>query len=118
MERSSQKKPVELRDKSSPPDFKDSKHIRLIDDYLPGEAESLVLNAIMYKANTQKAQDVQKLSFERNYRALSPVSGSFSSIAEHSTLKESIYPSPELLEYLRLRGFSIKDNRPVMRRPS
>jgi len=122
MERSSQKKPVELRDKSSPPDFKDSKHIRLIDDYLPGDAESLVLNAIMYKANTQKAQDVQKLSFERNYRALSPVSGSFSSIAEHSNrispLKESIYPSPELLEYLRLRGFSIKDNRPVMRRPS
>ena len=73
-----------------------------VGQYLPGEAESVVVSAMLDKASRHKPYEYSKI--------LSPLSGSLKSIANYSQKEVDceVMPSPELQENLRMRGFSIQ----------
>lgn len=92
--------------------------------YLPGEAESIVLNALIERANRVPTPSKLKLNYDRNYRAISPLSASLSNLSnftrDTSPARGAFYtsekmPSSELQDSLRLRGFCIRENRPVLK---
>lgn len=93
--------------------------------YLPGEAESLVMSALLER--TQKGKpiptEIGRLGYIPAYRSLSPLSGSFTSMANYSqgSLAELVPeepardlgegPSLELQEYLRTKGFCFPESK-------
>ena len=94
--------------------------------FLPGEAESLVMSALLER--TQKGKPTAmvesgRLGFVPAYRSLSPLSGSFTSLANYSqgSLAEMVPeeparegsdgPSLELQEYLRTKGFCFPESK-------
>lgn len=101
--------------------------------FLPGEAESVVISAILDKANRTRVSDNFRMSYGSNFKPLSPLSCSFSNLARYSekgpytsppptkpkdpipTGPSPFQPSDELKEHLKLKGFKIKDNKPILR---
>lgn len=67
---------------------------------LPGDAESVVISALMEKAKNMKAHD----SHFRGRNAL------------NSSVEGKRAPSAELRQCLRSRGFTIEGDRPVFRK--
>lgn len=94
--------------------------------YMPGNTETLVMHAIAEKSSKAKMTEKLHLRFGGT-KALSPLSASFNSLANYSAAQspknsastsmifrdEVRYPSEELQEHLKLRGFQIKDPRRV-----
>lgn len=105
---------------------KDSAALREVGNgYLPGEAESVVMSALLER--TQKGKpiptEIGRLGYVPAYRSLSPLSGSFTSMANYSqgSLAELVPeepardlgegPSLELQEYLRTKGFCFPESK-------
>mmetsp|Transcript_59 Transcript_59/g.83 ORF Transcript_59/g.83 Transcript_59/m.83 type:complete len:681 (+) Transcript_59:27-2069(+) len=92
--------------------------------YTPGDTEALVMNAIAERVSKLKLTERLQLRFG-GAKALSPLSASFNSLGVFSAAQspknsastsmifrdESRFPSEELQEQLKLRGFQVKDSK-------
>jgi hypothetical protein len=74
-------------------------------EYLPGEAESIVLSAIIDKANKSRAPCMRK-SFSTISLMPNPQTTTAKSSAGFKRFAEDILPSPELQESLKQRGIN------------
>ena len=78
--------------------------------YLPDEAASVVVDNLLQKSRQTGSQDSLKAGFFPVHRSLSPLSGSFLSLAGGNE-EETQGPSSELREYLREKGFRFPERR-------
>lgn len=91
-------------------------------DFLPGETESILISTMLDKVNKTRVPDNFRQSY-RPFRGISPLSSSFKSMSQYSQKQSpsnseclDSLPSQELQDHLRLRGFKIHENRPVLNR--
>ena len=78
------------------------------ENFLPGEAESLVISAIMEKANNSRIQE--SIKKQANSRSPSPINGF--KLRMKNYVADNI-PSFQLQETLRQRGINV-DSRPAL----
>jgi hypothetical protein len=78
--------------------------------YLPDEAASVVVDNLLQKSRQTSSQDSLKAGVFPVHRSLSPLSGSFLSLAGGNE-EEGQGPSSELREYLREKGFRFPERR-------
>lgn len=96
-----------------------------LEEFLPGEAESVVANSLLDHAKRMKYKDELQLSIGSSFKFLSPMSASFKSLANYSERVSPNYeetnttgPSQELQETLRAKGFNLIDEKPRLYKES
>ncbi|CAG9317777.1 unnamed protein product [Blepharisma stoltei] len=96
-----------------------------LDDFLPGEAESVVVSSLLEKSKRNRHSEILQLSFGSSGKILSPMSASFKSLVSYSekispSYNEncSAFPSLELQETLKTKGFNVTESNPKLYRDS